>query len=140
MFEILSESTPGCIGFKVSGKISVEDYDELLPVVDKAIEEQGKINMLVLMDDFKGVSEYEVLVKDFNFGTHAYKTVERCAFVSDKKWHKWLVKVMDPFTRRTEEKFFEPKQLAEAWDWVKELDEVFSCDGANLDGRTCLRG
>jgi hypothetical protein len=29
---------------------------------------------------------------------------------------------MDPFTRRSEEKFFEPDQLAEAWDWVKELD------------------
>ena len=104
----------------MSGKISADDYDELLPVIDKAIEEQGKINMLVLMDDFEGVSEFEAVKKDFNFGTHEYKNVERCAFVSDKIWFKWLVKIMDPFTRRTEEKFFEVDQLAEAWDWVKE--------------------
>jgi hypothetical protein len=122
MFEILSESAPGCIGFKVSGKISAEDYDELMPVVDKAIEEGGQINMLVLVDDFEGVSEFEAAVKDFNFGTHEYKCVERCAFVSDKNWFKWVVKIMDPFTRRTKEKYFELDQLAEAWDWVKRED------------------
>ena len=120
MFEILSQSTPGCIGFKVSEKISTEDYDKLMPVIDKAIEEQGEINMLVLIEDFKGVSEWEAVKKDYNFGTQEYKKVERCAFVSDKDWHKWMVKIMDPFTRRTEEKYFETGQLEEAWAWVKE--------------------
>ncbi len=120
MFEILSQSTPGCIGFKVSEKISAEDYDKLMPVIDKAIEEQGEINMLVLIEDFKGVSEWEAVKKDYNFGTQEYKKVERCAFVSDKDWHKWMVKIMDPFTRRTEEKYFETGQLEEAWAWVKE--------------------
>ena len=120
MFEILSQSTPGCIGFKVSEKISTEDYDKLMPVIDKAIEEQGEINMLVLIEDFKGVSEWEAVKKDYNFGTQEYKKVERCAFVSDKDWHKWMVKIRDPFTRRTEEKYFETGQLEEAWAWVKE--------------------
>jgi hypothetical protein len=55
MFEILSESAPGCIGFKVSGKISAEDYDKLMSVIDKAVEEHGKINMLALIDDFEGI-------------------------------------------------------------------------------------
>jgi len=32
---------------------------------------------------------------------------------------KRLIKIMDPLTRHTEERFFEADQLEEAWLWVK---------------------
>jgi hypothetical protein len=28
------------------------------------------------------------------------------------------IKVMDPFTRRTDEKTFDPGHLEEAWEWI----------------------
>jgi hypothetical protein len=31
-----------------------------------------------------------------------------------------MIKLMDPFTRRTEEKFFELDQIEAAWQWAKE--------------------
>ena len=120
MFEILPQSTETCIGCKVSGKVTAEDYDVLLPKLDEAISAHGKINLLILMDGFKGYGDLEAAKDDFEFGTHQYRQVEKAAFVGEKKWMEWMVKIMDPFTRRTDERFFELDQLDEAWQWVQE--------------------
>jgi hypothetical protein len=121
MFEILPESTDTCIGFKISGKVTAEDYETMLPKVDEAIAAHGKINLLVLMGDFE-VEGFDAAKADFRFGTHQYRQVEKAAFVSDKKWMEWTIKIMDPFTRRTTEKNFEQDQIEEAWAWVLEED------------------
>lgn len=118
MIEILPESTENVIGFKISGKLTGEDYDHLVPKVDQAIAKHGKINLLVLIEDFDGKFDFDAAKADFHFGTHQYRQVERAAFVSDKRWMEWIVKILDPFTRRVEEKLFEPQQLDEAWAWV----------------------
>ena len=117
MFEFLPESTETCLGFKISGKVTAADYDTLLPKLDEAIAAHGKINLVVLVEDFdfKG---FDAAKADFKFGTHQYRQVEKAAFVSDKKWLEWSIKIMDPFTRRTKEKNFEPEQLQEAWAWI----------------------
>lgn len=121
MFEVLPESTETTIGFKISGEVTKEDYDSLLPRLDEAIEAHGKINLLVVVEDFdfKG---FDAAKADFKFGTHQYRQVEKAAFVSDKRWLEWAIKVMDPFTRRTEEKIFEPNQLEKAWAWILHED------------------
>jgi hypothetical protein len=118
MFEIMSESTETCIGVKVSGKVSGKDYEIFMSKLDEAIEAQGKINMLMLIQDFQGPADLDAAKADFKFGTNQYRQVERCAFVSDKNWFRWVVKLMDPFTRRTAEEFFELSQLQEAWAWA----------------------
>ena len=120
MIEILAQSTETCIGFKISGEVTAEDYDVLIPQLDQAIAATGKINMLVLMGEFKGMKGLDAAKADFHFGTHQYRQVEKAAFVGDKKWLNWVVKIMDPFTRRTDEKLYESDQLDEAWQWVKE--------------------
>ncbi len=120
MIEILPQSAENCIGFKISGKVSVEDYTELLPKLDEAINTYGKINLLVEIGDLKGYADLDAAKADFEFGVHQYRQVEKAAFVGDKKWQEWMVKIMDPFTRRTEEKFFPSDQLDDAWQWVRE--------------------
>ena len=122
MFEILPESDDDCFGFKVSGKVTAGDYADLLPKIDAAIAVVGRINMLVLIDDLEGWEGLDAAKADYKFGTQEYRQVDRCAFVSDKKWFKWVVKVMDPFTRRTDEKFFEPAELDQAWAWARGED------------------
>ena len=120
MIEILPQSSGACIGFKISGKVTNIDYEVLLPKLDKAIAASGKINMLVVMGDFEGWASLEAAKADYKLGTHQYRQVEKAAFVGEKKWQEWMVKIMDPFTRRTEERFFGLDQLDEAWQWVKE--------------------
>ena len=117
MFELLPKSRETTIGFKISGEITAADYDTLLPKLDEAIEKHGKINRLIVGEDFD-FEGWEAAKKDFQFGTHQYRQVEKAAFISDKKWMERMVKIMDPFTRRVEEETFEPDQIEEAWAWV----------------------
>ena len=97
-----------------------EDYDVLLPRLDKAIAACGRVNLLVLMRDFEGWAGLEPAKADSEFGVHQYRQVEKAAFVSKQKWLEWAVWIMNPFTRRNHERFFSPAQLDEAWQWVKE--------------------
>ena len=103
----------------MSENVTVEDYEILLPELDEAIAAHDRINVLVLMEDFDGWVGLDALKADYQLGTHQYRKVDKAAFVSDKKWLEWVVKIMDPFTRRTDEKFFEPEQLVDSWQWVK---------------------
>jgi len=120
MFEILPESTDANIGIKVSGKLKAEDYDVLLPKLDEAIGVHGKINLLMVFSEFDGWDDLDAVQADYKLGTHQYHQVEKAAYVGDKKWQGWMVKIMDPFTRRTDERFFEVDQLEDAWEWVLE--------------------
>jgi hypothetical protein len=122
MIEILPQSSETCIGFKVSGKVTAEDYDVFLPKLDEAISAYGEINLVVVMGDFEGWAGLDAAKADFKLGTHQYRQVEKAAFVGDKKWQEWMVKIMDPFTRRTDERFFDLDSLEDAWQWVKEGD------------------
>jgi len=122
MIEILPQSSETCIGFKVSGKVTAEDYDVLLPRLDEAISAHGKINLLVVMGDFEGWAGLDAAKADFKLGTQQYRQVEKAAFVGDKKWQEWMVKIMDPFTRRTDERFFDLDSMEDAWQWFKEGD------------------
>ena len=100
--------------------MTADDYDSLLLRIDEVIAAHGKINLLVLIGDFEGLSDIDAAKADFKFGTHQYRQVEKAAFVGEKKWQKWAIKVMDPFTRRTDERFFDFEQYDEAWSWVVE--------------------
>ena len=122
MIEILPESTQTCIGFKISKEVEAEDYENLLPKLDAAIAAHGKINLLVVMEDYEGFDGLEAAKADFHFGTQQYRQVEKAAFVSNMKWMGRMVKIMDPFTRRTDEKTFEPGEIEAAWAWILEDD------------------
>ena len=119
MFKILPQSSEFAIGFEISGKVTAADYDYLLPKLDEAIATYGKINLLVVMGDFKGWDALDAAKDDFKFGTHQYRQVEKTAFISDKKWQKWMIKIMDPLTRRTDERFFDHEQIDDGWQWIK---------------------
>ena len=88
--------------------------------MDGAIEEHGKINLLMLMGDFDGMDDLNAAKADYRLGTHQYHEVEKAAFVGDKKWQGWMIKIMGAFTRHTKERFFDLDDLEEAWSWIKE--------------------
>ena len=121
MFELLPESTEDTIGFSISGKLTAQDYELLLPKLDAAIAAHGKISLLVLVGDLEGWDGLEAAKADFRLGTQQYRQVQRAAFVGQGKRQRRLVKIMDPLTRHTDERFFEHDQLEDAWKWVKEV-------------------
>jgi hypothetical protein len=119
MIDLLEQSTDDCIGLKVTGKLTIADYTELLPILDMSIAAMETISLVIVADEFQGWEDLDAVMADFRMAKDQYRKVERAAFVSDKKWHKYVVKLMAPFTKATEEKFFEASEIDEAWKWAR---------------------
>ena len=60
MITILPESTESRLGFSISGKVAAEDYDVLVPKMDEAISVHGKINLLVVIENFEAFVRYAI--------------------------------------------------------------------------------
>lgn len=117
MIELLPQSTGNVVGFKISGKLSAHDYALMMPKIDELIDKYEEIHLLMLVEYFEGAG-LDAIKPDFNFGTNQYRQVRKAAFVTEKRWMKRLVKMLDPFTRRTEERIFDLDHFDEAWQWL----------------------
>ena len=117
MHEILSEEGK-LIRVRVSGKLTQEDYDKLIPAWQRVIGSQGALRMLFVMEDFHGW-EIGAAWDDLHFElTHA-SSLERMAMVGDKAWEKWMAKLGAYFAPEMV-KYFDASELAEAERWVRE--------------------
>lgn len=118
MIEILSSPSPHVLGFKMSGKLHDEDYKTFVPMVDKAIAEDGKVRMLAQFHDFHGW-DAKALWDDIKFSTTHCTKIEKIALVGETAWEKWMAVVCKPFTM-AKIKYFEAKDVDAAWKWLAE--------------------
>ena len=102
----------------VTGKLTKEMYQELVPVVDRQIEEYGKLRILLIMEDFHGWTA-GALWEDTKFDLKHWKDIERLAIVGDSKWEKGMATFCKPFTAATI-KYFDHSELEAARDWLDE--------------------
>ncbi|MDQ2868740.1 MAG: STAS/SEC14 domain-containing protein [Verrucomicrobiota bacterium] len=101
----------------VSGKLTQEDYDALIPSLEQVIARHGSMRLLFVMENFHGW-DAGAAWDDFRFGiTHASK-VGRVAMVGEKSWQKWMAKLGSYFSRDAV-KYFDHSQMAEAERWVR---------------------
>ena len=118
MFTKLKESSGGVIGFKVSGKLTDDDYKTFIPELEKAIKLSGTIRLLWDMEDFHGW-EVHAAWDDLKYWMKYNSAIDRIAMVGDKKWEEWMVKLSKPFAK-AEVKYYDHSQIREAWDWLRE--------------------
>jgi hypothetical protein len=118
MIEQLKQSTGKVLGFKMSGKLHDEDYKLFVPIVEAAIQAQGKVRLLAHFEDFHGW-DLHALWDDTKFATRHCADVERIALVGDKAWEKWMAAVCKPFTL-ARIRYFDVKDAESAWQWVEE--------------------
>lgn len=105
------------IEVKVSGKLTQEDYDKLIPAWQRVIASQGKMRLLLVMEDFHGW-DLGAAWDDLRFGvTHASK-VERIGLVGEQAWQKWLIKIGKVFSPDTV-KYFDVSERDAAERWVR---------------------
>jgi hypothetical protein len=116
MIEYLPASTPTCFVVKFSGKLRGAEYQELIGKVERAIQANGSVNLVLVMQELE-FPEWEAIKADTLFGLKDYRHVRRAAFVGDQKWAEWFVKLIGPFTR-AEERSFPPDQLDKAVQWA----------------------
>lgn len=101
---------------RISGKLSEEDYEHLLPEVERSIEIHGKIRILWLMHDFHGWQP-GALWEDIRFDTRHFADIERVALVGEAKWQLGMTVLYGQFTQ-AEIRYFNEHQLGEAEEWI----------------------
>ncbi len=106
------------VAFRVSGKLTHQDYQEFLPKLEKLIREDRKLSVLFELHDFKGW-DLEAALDDFRFLESHPDAFERIAIVGKSRLARWMTAMAAPFTG-AEVKFFEEDELGEAWDWLRE--------------------
>ncbi len=103
---------------RISGKLTKEAYEKLVPVVDRQIKESGKVRILLVLDDFHGWT-LGALWEDTKFDLKHWKDIERLAIVGETKWEAGMAVFCKPFTT-AKIKYFDHAKLDEARKWIAE--------------------
>jgi len=121
MLEKLSESSGSLVGYRVVGKVTVEDYRQLEPEVQALVEKYNDgVCLLLDMQAFAG-EEVKAWLPDLKFGHRFHDRIEKMAIVGDKHWQEWLTALVDPFYAKNA-KFFHPDETDKAWAWLRGTD------------------
>lgn len=120
MIERIDAMPAGTIGFRASGRLTRDDYRDVLEPVLGAAAETGEIRMLFEITDFNGVEPaagFEDLKTGIGLGWGHRSAWKRSAIVTDLEW---LAKGFEFFAWVTpgEVKVFGLDGFAEAQDWV----------------------
>lgn len=118
MIEPIPAPNDHVLAFRLSGKLHDEDYKTFVPMIDKAIAEDGKIRVLAQFHDFRGWDAH-ALWDDIKFATEHCTKIERIALVGETTWEKYMALVCKPFTM-AKVKYFDAEKVDDAFAWLSE--------------------
>jgi len=113
----INDSNPRYFSIQLSGKLTAEDYETLVPRMEALVEEKGQVRILLEMHDFHGW-EMAAAWEDTKFGMRHYKDIERLAMVGEKAWQHGMAVFCKPFTK-AEIKYFDAAQADAARGWIE---------------------
>lgn len=118
MIKPLSDLPHNVVGFEAVGEVHSDDYENtLLPLLDAAIADSGKVRLLyVLGDGFTGYS-VGAMWQDTKLGVEHLTAFEKIAVVTDTGWVEHGVKAFG-WMIPGEVKVFEDDRLDDATEWV----------------------
>ena len=97
MLKLIEDLPPTVLGIEASGKVTHEDYQNILIPNAETMMAKGPIKMLyVIGDDFTGY-ELEALWDDGAFGVKHWHDFSRIAVVADHVWLRAAVGLFKPF-------------------------------------------
>lgn len=114
--EMRTDATTNLVEVNLSGKLHADDYKAFVPKIEAAIEEHGKLRMLVRMEKFSGW-DAGALWQDIKFDVKHFADFEKIAIVGDSKWEEGIAKFCEPFTSASVE-FFEEGTESAASQWL----------------------
>ena len=116
MIRELDGLPPGVIGFEAAGKLSAEDYrDVVLPALERAAA-TGEVRFVVVIPEFHGMSG-GALWQDLKVGIEHLRAWKRIALVTDIDWMRHLTTVFG-LMAPGEIRQFPLAQRAEAIAWA----------------------
>lgn len=117
MLKLIEDMPEGVVGVEAHGKVTAEDYENVLvPAVDAARKE-GKVRLLyVFGDDFPDYTAGAAW-EDAKLGLGHLRSWERIAVVSDEDWLRRAIGGLG-WLMPGEIRVFETDDLDEARQWV----------------------
>jgi hypothetical protein len=122
MIERIDGMPAGAVGLRASGKLSKQDYTEVLEPALREGVESGELRLLFVLTDFDGL-EMSAIPEDFKTGLQAWfrdhSAWRRFALVTDVDW---VAKAMHMFAWLTpgEVRICDLDQMEDAKRWVAE--------------------
>ncbi|MEA3552953.1 MAG: STAS/SEC14 domain-containing protein [Campylobacterota bacterium] len=104
------------IKLKIDGTLTHEDYKMMTPMIENSVKgiEHPKVKVLVDALDFDGW-EMEVLWDDLKFSLGHIELFNKIAFVGNKKWEEYAVKISNWFMIGDIEYF---ENMDDALNWI----------------------
>lgn len=103
---------------RLTGKLTKEAYEKMVPVVDAQIQEFGSVRFLVILEDFHGWT-LGAMWEDTKFDLKHWKDIEKLAIVGETKWEEGMATFCKPFTM-AKIKYFPHDKLDDARKWIAE--------------------
>lgn len=113
----ISEEEGNIVRVEVSGTLTQEDYDKLVPSWKAMIARHGQMRLLFIMTDFHGWKPGAAW-DDFRFDLEHGQEVERVAMVGEKKWQEWISKLGALFAN-TKVRYFALADVDQAERWLR---------------------
>jgi hypothetical protein len=87
MIRVLSDMPAGVLGLEAIDDVEEEDYrDVLVPAVEAAIAEHGKVRLVYVLGPEFDEYEGEAVWEDLKLGARHVSSFERIAVVTDARW------------------------------------------------------
>jgi hypothetical protein len=118
MIQQMSGLPDGIMGFEVTGKITAEDFrDVIIPAIDAAAK-AGEVRFLITIPEFHGMTP-GALWEDLKVAFENFRKWKRIALVTDIEWMHHMLSAFGWMTPG-EVKYFPSSQRDQAISWVAE--------------------
>ena len=104
----------------LTGKVTGDDYEVLVPMLESEIEQHDSVRVLWDMSAMEGL-DAEAAWEDAKFDLKHRADYERVAVVGAKKWHDWATQLFKPIAEGAV-RYFDAAQRGEAERWVKQQE------------------
>jgi len=94
VIRLLDDMPPGVLGLEAIDDVEKKDYtDVLLPAVEAAVAEHGKVRLVYVLGPAFDDYESEAVWEDLKLGARHPTSFERIAVVTDARWAGSAIKV-----------------------------------------------
>jgi SpoIIAA-like len=119
--EIIGNMPVGALGFRISGRLTREEYFRILDPVRELLERGDKVSFLIVTEpDFHGLdlgALWEDLKAAGSVGLKHRASWDRLAIVTDKDWMRHAISAFG-WLSPGELRVFEPDELEQAKAWT----------------------
>ncbi|MDX2001089.1 MAG: STAS/SEC14 domain-containing protein [Chitinophagales bacterium] len=117
MIEFIETESPKAVAVAVSGEITMDDYNQLNPVVENKVKQYGKIPVLLRIDEGIDQDSAKGLLDGGVLDKKRLKDFAKIAVVTDNSRFRWLLR-MARFFVPGELKLFKTTEQGKALQWV----------------------